>query len=144
MKTAFRTHQGHYERLVMPFGITTAPTTFQSLMNKIFQQQLRKSVLVSFGDILIYRPCWYSHLQHLETILQILQQEQLFVRLSKFSFGLREIDYLVHTISGSRVTMDKSKVQAIMSWPEPMNLKQLRGFLELTGYYRKFIKGYAT
>ncbi|XP_072062290.1 uncharacterized protein [Arachis hypogaea] len=143
-KTAFRTHQGHYEWLVMPFGLTNAPATFQGLMNDVFRPYLRKFVLVFFDDILVYSPSWNSHLQHLETVLQVLQRETLFAKLSKCLFGVTEIDYLGHTILGNGVHMEKDKVQAILDWQQPQNLKQLRGFLGLTGYYRRFIKGYAS
>jgi len=98
MKTNSRTYKGHYEGLVMSFGFTNATATFQGLLNQIFQQQLTKSIFVFFDDILAYSPCWFSHLQHLKTILQILQQHHFFVRLSKCTFKLKEIDYLGHTV----------------------------------------------
>jgi hypothetical protein len=143
-KTAFRTHQGHYEWLVMPFGLSNATASFQSLMNQVFHEVLRKFVLVFFYDILVYSSSWSSHLTHLQTVLQLLDQHQLFVKLSKCSFGMTKVDYLGHTVTGDGVTMDKLKVQAVIDWPIPKNLKQLRGFLGLTGYYRRFIKSYAT
>jgi hypothetical protein len=142
-KTAFRTHQGHYEWLVMPFGLTNAPATFQSLMNHIFQHALRKYVLVFFDDILIYSNTWQDHLKHLDAVLRVLQDNTLYVKLSKCSFGVLEIEYLGHVVTGQGVSMDKDKVQAVLNWPTPMNVKQLRGFLGLTGYYRRFIKSYA-
>ncbi|MCH86694.1 hypothetical protein A2U01_0007554 [Trifolium medium] len=114
-KTAFHTHHGHYEWLVMPFGLTNAPATFQALMNKNFQK-------------------W---------VLQILSQQELFTKLSKCSFGQKEVDYLGHIVSGSGVSMDANKVKDVLPWPTPKNVKQLRGFLGLTGYYRRFVKGYA-
>ncbi|WVY92793.1 hypothetical protein V8G54_031881 [Vigna mungo] len=143
-KMAFRTHQGHYEWLVMPFGLTNAPRTFQSLMNDMFKGILRKNVLVFFNDILLYSSSWTIHLQHLEAILKLLQQHKLFAKLTKCSFGLNQIDYLGHTLCGEGVAMDKGKIQPVIDWPIPTTLKQLRGFLGLTGYYRRFIKGYAS
>ncbi|GAU25204.1 hypothetical protein TSUD_151040 [Trifolium subterraneum] len=142
-KTAFRTHQGHYEWLVMPFGLTNAPATFQSLMNTIFQNVLRKYVLVFFDDILVYSKTWQEHLKHLAAVLQVLQDNELFVKLSKCSFGVSEIEYLGHVVNGQGVSMDKEKIQAVLDWPPPKNIKQLRGFLCLTGYYRRFIQSYA-
>jgi hypothetical protein len=142
-KTAFRTHHGHYEWLVMPFGLTNAPATFQCLMNQIFQHALRKFVLVFFDDILVYSTTWKEHLTHLESILQVLQQNTLYVKLSKCAFGVEEIEYLGHVVSGRGVAMETTKVEAVNNWPTPKNLKQLRGFLGLTGYYRRFIKSYA-
>jgi hypothetical protein len=142
-KTAFRTHQGHYEWLVMPFGLTNAPATFQSLMNHIFQHALRKYVLVFFDDILIYSQTWQDHLTHLDAVLKVLQDHTLFVKLSKCSFGVVEIEYLGHMVTGQGVSMDKDKVQDVLNWPTPKNVKQLRGFLGLTAYYRRFIKSYA-
>jgi hypothetical protein len=112
-------------------------------MNHIFQHALRKYVLVFFDDILIYSPSWQDHLNHLDDVLQILQTNTLFVKLSKCSFGVEEIEYLGHVVTGQGVSMDKDKVQAVHDWPVPKNIKQLRGFLGLTGYYRRFIKSYA-
>ncbi|XP_019455099.1 PREDICTED: uncharacterized protein LOC109356222 [Lupinus angustifolius] len=143
-KTAFRTHQGHYEWLVMPFGLSNAPATFQSLMNQVFQAWLRKFVLVFFDDILVYSQSWEAHLEHLDTVLYTLQQHQLYAKLAKCSFGLTQVDYLGHVVSAAGVAMDQSKVKAIVEWPLPKSIKQLRGFLCISGYYRRFIKGYAT
>jgi len=144
-KTAFRTHHGHYEWLVMPFVLMNAPATFQCLMNEVFQDMLRKSILVYFYDILVYSPTWSSHLQHLKVVLQLLRKHKLFAKLlSKCSFGLTQVEYLGHTVSGQGVAVDAFKVQAVLAWSLPTNLKQLWGFLGLTGYYRKFIKGYAS
>eukprot|EP00253_Pinus_taeda_P026790 PITA_26790 len=83
-KTAFRCHYGHFEFLVMPFGLTNTPTTFQSCMNHIFHSHLRKFVLVFFDDILIYNRTWEEHLQHIETVLRILQEQQFYAKLSKY------------------------------------------------------------
>ncbi|GMI89777.1 hypothetical protein HRI_002647000 [Hibiscus trionum] len=141
-KTAFRTHEGHYEFLVMPFGLTNAHATFQGLMNKVFKGLLRKSVLVFFNDILVYSEDWDSHLKDLKEVLGILREHRLFAKQSKCCFGATEMDYLGYSISGGKIAMDKEKVQCIMEWPAPVTIKELRGFLGLSGYYRRFIKQY--
>ncbi|KAL4297836.1 hypothetical protein GQ457_12G027660 [Hibiscus cannabinus] len=141
-KTAFRTHEGHYEFLVMPFGLTNAPTTFQNLMNKVFKEVLRKYVLVFFDDILVYSKDWESHLKHLEEVLRLLRKNQLYAKRSKCCFGATEVDYLGFVISEGSIKMDQSKVKYIEEWPPPTSVKELRGFLGLSGYYRRFVKGY--
>ncbi|KAM0043609.1 putative nucleotidyltransferase, Ribonuclease H [Helianthus debilis subsp. tardiflorus] len=142
--TAFRTHDGHYEYLVMPFGLMNAPATFQSVMNDIFCPLLRHKVVIFFDDILIHSPDWESHLVDLKEVFSILFSHHFKVNPDKCSLGQRSIDYLGHIINGEGVTMDPAKVAAVVDWPIPTTLKALRGFLGLTGYYRKFVRNYGS
>ncbi|XP_019184593.1 PREDICTED: uncharacterized protein LOC109179543 [Ipomoea nil] len=141
-KTAFRTHQGLYEFKVTPFGLTNAPATFQALMNLVFKPLIRKTVLVFFDDILVYSPTLQKHWEHLKEILRIMRDNKLLAKLSKCSCAKREVEYLGHIIFEKGLHTDPTKLSAVASWPRPANLKELRGFLGLTGYYRRFIRSY--
>ena len=142
LKTAFKTHHGHFQFRVMPFGLTNAPATFQCMMNEVLQPYLRKFVLVFLDDILIYSPSWESHLAHLRLVLLQLRHHKFFLKRSKYSFAQDQIDYLGHIISRAGVATDPAKTEAMLAWPTPTTVTELRGFLGLTGYYRRFVPHY--
>jgi hypothetical protein len=120
--TAFRTHDGLYEFLVMAFGLCNAPATFQVLMNDVLRPFLRRFVLVFFDDILIYRKTWADHLRHLRAVLDELHRHHLFVERTKCVFAAPSVAYLGHVISTAGVAMDPAKVQAIIDWPAPRSV----------------------
>lgn len=124
-ETTFRTHDGHYEFLVMPFGLSNAPSTFQATMNEVFRPYLRCYVLVFFDDILVYSPSWEDHLKHLKIVLGLLRQNKLVAKRSKCQFGQTSIDYLGHVISGQGLSVDPAKISSIQQWPEPKNVKEV-------------------
>ena len=142
LKKPFRIHEGHYEFLVMPFGLTNAPSTFQGLMNSIFKLFLRKFVLVFFDDMLIYNRSSKDHVQHVDRVLKLLQEKQLYAKTSKFFCGVQEVEYLAHIVSHDGVKVDLNKIKAIEEWNVPTTIKNLQGFLGLTRYYHNFVKNY--
>ncbi|KAK5775521.1 hypothetical protein PVK06_043419 [Gossypium arboreum] len=142
-KTAFRTRYGHYEFLVMPFGLTNAPAIFMDLMNRIFRPYLDKFVVVFIDDILIYSRDESEHAEHLRTILQILREKKLFAKFSKSEFWLREVGFLGHIVSGDGIRVDPRKISAIVDWKPPKNVSEVRSFLGLAGYYRRFVEGFS-
>ena len=141
-KTAFRTQYGHYEFLVMPFGLTNAPTVFMDLMNRIFQPYLDQFVIVFVDDILIYSGSKEDH-EHLRVVLQILRENQLYAKFSKCQFWLDSVAFLGHVISAKGVYVDPQKIEAIVNWKPPTNVTEIRSFLGLAGYYRKFVEGFS-
>ncbi|WVZ82556.1 hypothetical protein U9M48_029810 [Paspalum notatum var. saurae] len=142
-KTAFQTHFGHYEFRVMSFGLCGAPGTFQGAMNTTLQPLLRKCVLVFFDDILIYSKSYDEHVRDIRAVLELLSKDKWQIKLSKCSFAQRQLAYLGHVISAEGISTDQSKVDAVSAWPVPTNAKELRGFLGLAGYYRKFVRHFA-
>lgn len=123
-KTAFRTHDGHFEFLVFPFGLTNAPSTFQAAMNSIFRPLLLKSVIVFFDDILIYSPTLEKHCNQLTEVLSTLATYQDFVKLSKCTFCSTKVDYLGHLITKGQLKAYPTKIDAMVAWPTLSTFKQ--------------------
>jgi hypothetical protein len=140
--TAFRTHEGHYEFLVMPFFLCNAPSTFQIVMNHVFHPFLRHFVLVFFDDILIYSKTWKSHLPHVDQVLHLLSLHKIFLKYSKCAFGASEVEYLGHIVSKDGVRVDPKKIEGMKDCPLQRTLKRLHRFMGLTSYYRKFVQNY--
>ncbi|XP_060673257.1 uncharacterized protein LOC125420382 [Ziziphus jujuba] len=137
------TRYGAFEFLVMPFGLTNAPATFCTLMNQVFRDFLHKFVVVYLDDIVIFNPTLEEHVEHIRMVLQRLRENQLFVKKEKCAFGRRKIKFLGHIIEEGKIRMDMEKVKAIQEWKTPANVKELRSFLGLANYYRRFVKGYS-
>ena len=142
-KTAFRTRYGHFEFTVMPFGLTNAPTAFMGLMNRVFQPYLDQFVVVFVDDILIYSQLEVEHEDHLRIVLQLLRDHQLYAKFSKCEFWLAKVGFLGHVVSASGVSMDPGKVEAVMIWERPKSVFEIRSFLGLAGYYRRFIEDFS-
>ena len=142
-KTTCVTHYGAYEFLVMPFGLTNAPANFCTLMNHAFYDYLDKFVVVYLDDIVVYSSSLDEHVAHLKLVFGRLRQHQLFVKREKCSFAQERIKFLGHIIERGGIQMDLEKVRAIQEWEAPMKVTELRSFLGLANYYRRFVKGYA-
>ncbi|KAG8474947.1 hypothetical protein CXB51_031657 [Gossypium anomalum] len=127
----------------MPFGLTNAPDVFMDLMNRIFRPYLDKFVVVFIDDILIYSKDDTEHAEHLRIVLQTLRDKQLYAKFSKSEFWLREVGFLGHIISGDGIRVDPSKISAIVDWKPPKNVTEVRSFLGLVGYYRRFVNGFS-
>ncbi|XP_060674056.1 uncharacterized protein LOC132804125, partial [Ziziphus jujuba] len=142
-KTAFRTRYGHYEFLVMSFGLTNAPAAFMDLMNRVFRPYLDHFVIVFIDDILIYSRSQEEHVRHLKRVLQTLRQHQLYAKFDKCEFWLNQVGFLGHIVSAEGIYVDPDKVKAVLSWERPTTVREVRSFLGLAGYYRRFIEGFS-
>ncbi|GBG75316.1 hypothetical protein CBR_g19948 [Chara braunii] len=138
-KTAFKTRDGLYEFIAMPFGLTNTPATFQCLMDKVLRHQLNRFVVVYLDDILIFSKTMEEHLKHLEEVLQVLKEAPLHLNLEKSEFGRDSVIYLGHRLSANGLAPEATKVEVIRNWPQPANVHELRSFLGLASYYRKFV-----
>jgi hypothetical protein len=142
-KTFFITRYGVYENTVMSFRLTNAPAYFMYLMNKVFKEYLDKFIVVFIDDILILSKNEEEHDEQFCLLLQKLRENQLYAKLSKCEFWLKEVLFLGHIISKGGIFVDPSKVKDVLSWKTPQNISDIRSFLGLAGYYRRFIKGFS-
>ncbi|GJV53417.1 putative reverse transcriptase domain-containing protein [Tanacetum coccineum] len=142
-KTAFRTRYGHLEFTVMPFGLTNAPAVFMDLMNRVCRPYLDKFVIVFIDDILIYSKTQDEHVEYLRLVLGLLKKEKLHAKFSKCEFWLREVQFCGHVINGNGIHVDPSKIEAVKNWKAPRILTEVRSFLGLAGYYRRFIENFS-
>ncbi|GKE72615.1 putative reverse transcriptase domain-containing protein [Tanacetum coccineum] len=142
-KTAFRTRYGHFEFIVMPFGLTNAPAIFMDLMNCVCKPYLDKFVIVLIDDILIYSKSKEEHEVHLKTILDLLKKEKLYAKFTKCEFWLKEVQFLGHVVNRDGIYVDPSKVESVKNWKIPESSTEIRSFLRLAGYYRRFIENFS-
>ena len=131
------------EFLVMPFGLTNASAAFMDLMNKVFYPHLDQFVVVFIDDIMLYSKDAQEHEQHLRLILKILREKQLFAKLSKCDFWLKEVSFLGHIVSAKGIRVDPTNIEAVVSWKPPQNVTEVRSFLGLAGYYRWFVNEFS-
>ncbi|GKE74524.1 putative reverse transcriptase domain-containing protein, partial [Tanacetum coccineum] len=138
-KTAFRTRYSHYEFQVMPFGLTNTPAVFMDLMNQVCKPYLDKFMFVFIDDILIYSKNKQEHEEHLKLILELLKKEKLYAKFSKCEFWIPKVQFLGHVIDSEGIHMDPAKIESIKDWVSPKSPTEIRQFLGLVGYYRRFI-----
>ncbi|GKA63587.1 putative reverse transcriptase domain-containing protein [Tanacetum coccineum] len=142
-KTAFRTRYGHYEFQVMPSELSTALAVFMDLMNRVCKPYLDKFVIVFIDDILIYSKTKEEHDAHLRLILELLKKEELYAKFSKCDFWLSKVQFLGHVIDSEGIHVDPAKIESIKDWESPKTPTEIRQFLGLAGYYRRFIEGFS-
>ncbi|UYV64087.1 K02A2.6-like, partial [Cordylochernes scorpioides] len=142
-KTAFVTNDGHYEFLVMPFGLKNAASTFQRIIQHILGELLWKGTCSFQDDILVYRKTWQEHIELLSKVFDKLRQYNMKLKLSKCIFGRTEVKYLGHIISHNQLKPDPGKVKSIQDFPRPDTVKKVRQFMGLANYYRKFVKDFS-
>jgi transposase InsO family protein len=142
-KTAFSTPKGHFEFNVMPFGLTNAPATFQRLMECVLAGLTGEQCLIYLDDIVVFSKTFEEHIARLTNVFQALRQADLTLKLSKCDFAQREVKYLGHIVSAAGVRPDPTKIEAVSTYPVPNNVKELRQFLGLANYYRRFVADYS-
>ncbi|KAL0537135.1 hypothetical protein IC582_026105 [Cucumis melo] len=142
-KTTFRSRYGHYEFIVMSFGLTNAPAVFMDLMNRVFREFLDTFVIVFIDDILIYSKTEAEHEEHLRIVLQTLRDNKLYAKFSKCEFWLKQVSFLGHVVSKAGVSVDPAKIEAVTGWTRPSTVSEVRSFLGLAGYYQRFVENFS-
>lgn len=143
-KMAFKTREGLFEWLVMPFGLSNAPSTFMRVMNQALRPFIGKFVVVYFDDILIFSMTLDDHINHLREVLLVLRRDQLFATLKKCEFGSEQVHFLGYIVSSKGLAVDRAKVEAIQSWPVPTTLSETRSFHGLASFYRRFVPQFSS
>ncbi|XP_061999091.1 uncharacterized protein LOC133716395 [Rosa rugosa] len=143
-KTAFKSKDGLYEWMVMPFGLSNAPSTFMRLMNQVLRPFIGSFVVVYFDDILIYSRTKEEHLVHLKQVLGALQENKLYINLKKCTFCTNKLLFLGFVVGEEGIQVDEEKVQAIREWPAPKTASEVRSFHGLATFYRRFVKNFST
>ena len=141
-KTAFVTNEGHYEWLVMPFGLKNAPATFQRIIQRVLGPLLYRGAINYLDDIVIYSKTLDEHLALLDEVFSRLQAHNIKLKLSKCFFAKRTVEYLGHEVSHNSVKPSPSKIKAVKEFPIPDSLRKVRQFLGLANYYRRFIPNF--
>lgn len=143
-KTAFKSKDGLFEWMVMPFGLSNAPSTFMRLMNQVLRPFIGSFVVVYFDDILIYSKTKDEHMEHLKQVLQVLQENQLYINLKKCTFSTNKLLFLGFVIGEEGIQVDQEKVSAIRDWPVPKSVTEIRSFHGLATFYRRFVRDFST
>ncbi|XP_015084222.1 uncharacterized protein LOC107027624 [Solanum pennellii] len=143
-KIAFRTCYGHYEFLVMSFGLTNAPAAFMDLMNGVFRPYLDSFVIVFIDDILIYSRTKEEHEHHLRIVLGILKEKKLYAKFSMCEFWLSSVAFLGHVVSKEGIMVDPKNIETVRDWVRPASVTEIQSFLGLAGYYRRFVEGFSS
>ncbi|KAL0560519.1 hypothetical protein IC582_000924 [Cucumis melo] len=142
-KTAFHSRYGHYEFIVMSFGLTNASVVFMDLIKRVFKNFLDTFVVVFIDDILVYSKTEAEHMKHLHQVLEILRVNNLYAKFSMCEFWLKKVSFLGHIVSSDGVSVDPAKIEVVTSWPRPSTVNEVRSFLGLASYYRRFVEGFS-
>ena len=142
-KTTFRSRYGHYEFIVMSFGLTNALAAFMELMNMVFKNFLDIYAIVFIDDILVYSKAEAEHEEHLHQVFETLRANRLYAKFSKCEFWMKQVSFLGHVVSSEGLSVDPAKIEVVTNWPRPSTISEVRSFLGLVGYYRRFVEGFS-